>query len=394
MRCINVFFLLYLVDVGSAQTQLVPILAPMCGDDLAKLKTELKTEKYPEYLEREAAIGGAELIPILLGPSAPNQPSYTIPGAAQIALARLGDQTSLHQLDQEIQSRKTVIQGISKLAEVRSEASLTILMNYVLANKLNWRRLILMGDTGDDPIVHALKGIIAMANDPPYTQPLLTDPARLDAWETWWKTTKPPHVSLFSETMPDTKSRCLVRLGERGFREAPRELYLTLGRDSIPALRSLTHVGNPVLGDKESPTSPVGTVRGNAQVTLAKAGDREELLKIINELDSLNLKDAVEKLGYIADKDAFEALINALSLKTFLPNSDNSRVVIGPDGVTTYYRIYEGQSLGKEVLKALSLLAVDPPLPPDAPVTDANFETWRKWWQANREKDVLRKVQF
>jgi hypothetical protein len=395
VRWFNVFLLLYLLGVAAAQTQLVPIPPPMCGDDLAKLKTELKIEKYPEYLEREAAIGGEELIPILRGLSVPGQPEWTIPGAAQTALARLGDQTSLHQFEQEIQSGHTVILGMDKLAEVHNEASLTILMNYLIANKLNWRgRVIWMGDTGDDPMNHALKGIIAMVDDPPSAQSLFTDPAHLDPWETWWKTTKPPHVSLFSETMPDAKSRCLVRLGEWGFREAPRELYLSLGKDSIPALRSLTHVGNPVLGDKESPTSPVGTVRGNAQATLAKAGDREELLKIVNELDELNFKDAVEKLGYIANQDAFEALVNALSLKTFLPNSDNSRVVIAPDGVKTNYRIYEGQLLRKEVLKALSLLAVNPPLPQDAPSTDANLETWRRWWKTNREKDVLRKVPF
>jgi hypothetical protein len=167
-----------------------------------------------------------------------------------------------------------------------------------------------------------------------------------------------------------------------------------LGSPSVPVLHALTQVGNPALGDKEWPTSPIGTVRGNAQATLAKAGDDEEFLKIVNELDGLNYKDAVEKLGYVGSKEAFESLLNALSLKTFLPTVEQGRVIIGPDGVKTDYRTYEGQLLRKEVLKVLSLLAVNPPLPPDASVADANIQIWKTWWHTNQDKDSLRKVPF
>jgi hypothetical protein len=210
-----------------------------------------------------------------------------------------------------------------------------------------------------------------MVDDPPHIQGFFTDPDHLSKEDTWWKSTKPPWVTSVAESMPDPKSRCLERLGEWGFVEAPRELFLLLGKDSVPALQKLARVGNPRLGDKDWPTPPAGSVRGNAQTILAKPGDQEQFDRIVKELDeSAIYRDAIEKLHYVSSRESFEVLLHSLGLNTF-PKDRYS----APDKTLHYF----GEKLQKGLMTALSEMVVNPPLSPDAPATDANIQKWREW---------------
>jgi hypothetical protein len=53
---------------------------------------------------RSAAIGGQALIPALRRIAKPGMPPDTVPGAAQVSLAKLGDRASLDQIKQEFES--------------------------------------------------------------------------------------------------------------------------------------------------------------------------------------------------------------------------------------------------------------------------------------------------
>lgn len=383
----TIALLLLASTVAAGQLQWLSV--PSCGDDLAKLKNQLEKETNPTFVLRDAAIGEQGFVPTLKRLSRSGEsPESTVAGAAQLALARLGDQQALNELDHEIRSNNTgsVLLAIKTLSLVHSDAALKMLMQYLVTNKLNLRRVRIEGDAVEDPMIPVLKGLIANVEDPPYTQPFLTDPDHLNQWEKWWKETKPPRVVHVYEGMPDAKSECLARLGEWGFEDAPRKLFLDLGKKSIPALEKLADIGNPVAGDKEWPTSLLGSVRGNAQVILAKAGDRKEFEKIVKELDQPGVyQDAIRKFQYISTRDAFEVLLKSLTLNSFPKDR-----YYAPDG--TLHLV--GEKLQKDVLAALSEMVVSPPLPPDVAATDANMEKWREWWRVNKDEDVLKNVPF
>lgn len=351
---------------------------PACGDDLARLGNQLKTVTDPTYIFRAGAVGGEALVPILRTLSRPGEPSVSTPGAAQVALARLGDKHSLDELEKETRGKPTeVVQAIAKLSKVRSEASATILMLYVIRNRRNSKRAVELGDVGEDPILGALAGLIGMLTDPPYATPLY-DQSRLDVWEKWWSSKTRQKITSIAEGLPDERSRCLARLAEDGFADAVRELYLHAGQSSVPALETLINLGN---GGMSPPISMAGNI---ARAILTKAGDQLQFERIVRDLDGLaSYPGAIETLRYVANKQSFEALLHSLNLTNFPKNR-----YYAPDNTLRPV----GEKLQKEVMAALSQMVVDPPLAADAPVTDANIQTWQEWWQANQHKDVLRTV--
>jgi len=74
------------------------------------------------------------------------------------------------------------------------------------------------------------------------------------------------------------------------------------------------------IGDKSRPVSSFDTVRGKAQSALAKLGDARELEKILEELHSIEYRDAVKKLQYIGGQVAVAALSTRLKNMVFWIN--------------------------------------------------------------------------
>src|ERR1051325_2542271 len=137
--------------------QLKYIAYPACGDNPAGLLPILKSSAAndkPQLVLRTSAIGGESLIPVLKTLSKPRQPAITVAGAAQVALARLGDPQSLTEMREEIQGKTSImtIQGMQKLAMVRSDASLSIMMEYLIQNKVQAKRVLDEGDVIEDPL--------------------------------------------------------------------------------------------------------------------------------------------------------------------------------------------------------------------------------------------------
>jgi hypothetical protein len=377
---IGLFLSLFLPTTPALCAQVAWIPVPACGDDLTTLGDQLKIEKVPKYVLRAAAVGGSAFIPVLRTLSSPGEPNSTVPGAAQVALARLHDQQSFKELEEEINGKPgSAILAIGKLEGIRSDAAVSILMDYVIRNKQNPKRGLDHGDVVEDPMLKALAGLIGMLSAPPYSQPF-TDKAHLDGWEKWWKATRLPLLTPLYEGMPDEQSRCLARLTEWGFPDAVVALYLHSGQGSVAALQTLAR-----LGGGGPANSPFLFVSKAAQVTLAKAGDEEQFSEVVKELDDLGYEDAITKLRYIANGQAFDALLRSLNLVAF------PKYRYYAEDKTLHYT---GEQLQKSVMAALSEMVVNPPLPADAPANDANIKAWNSWWEANKARDVLRKVPF
>jgi hypothetical protein len=367
---------------NDAQVNVIPL--PVCGEDIPSLESRLKSTSSPEFVLRAAAVGGTALVPTLKSLARKGQPVYSVGGAAQVSLARLDDHDSLAELDQEFQANAKshnfeIFQTIQKLGAVRNDAALVVLMKYLVENERNIKRKFDSGDVVEDPIADVIRQVASMVEDPPFggTQP----PApyyesQLDGWRGWWERRKPPYIQALYWGLDDPKARCLVRLAQWGDGESVLELYQHSGKTSLPVVKHLAQ-----LGDKSWQTSPMGTVRGNAQTILAKEGDHDEFDKIARELDDLPYEDGVAKLRFIGGRQSFEVLLDALSLRAFM-RSERWKY---------YDRSYmkaDEQKLQKAVMATLSELVRNPPLPPEAVPSPENVSKWNDWWVKNKNDAV------
>lgn len=360
----------------SAQLRYVPL--PTCGDSTESLKQMLVSTKDPDVVTRIAAVAGESVSPELKTLSRPEQPSFTVSGAAQVALARLGDQASIEALKKELQSNAkthsvSIFETIVKLGEARNDATVSILAEYLIQNMHDSRRKFDYGDVGDDPIARAIQQLILMLDDPPFNG--IESPeyeSQLDVWKKWWENTKAPRVTPVYEGLSDPQSRCLARYAEWGYADEVYKLYTRLGKNSIPILRRLTKIG-----DKSWPTSRPNTVRGNAQIFLAKEGDQEQFKGIVRDLDDTLYPDAILKLRYIGGRESFEALLQALSLASFM-RSDYWKT-----RDENFIRTEE-RKMQKLVLTALPAMVRNPPLPATAEPVPENIQKWQEWWKKNK----------
>ncbi len=378
-RTVSLFMLAFALGKETcAQRQFIRL--PVCGDDPSVIKQQLKSTSFPQFVTRAAAVGGETLVPTLRELSKPGEPFFTVGGAVQVSLARLGDAQSLEEIKQEFQvSAKThkpeIFETIAKLGAVRNETSVTTLIGYLIQNRDNPKRKFDYGDTGDDPLARAIEQLTSMLEDPPFKGAYPPSPnyeLQLDEWQSWWQSTKPPHVTSIYMEVSDTKARCLARLAEWGDADSVFELYQYSGKSILPVLERFAR-----LGDKTWETSPTKTVRGNAQTILAKEGDRTQLEKIIRELDDLSYADGISKLQFIGGYQSFEALLSALSLRTFM-RSERWR---------HYDRAYmkdDERKLQTSLMAVLSSMVKNPPLPADAESTPENIRTWNEWWEKNK----------
>jgi hypothetical protein len=271
-------------------------------------------------------------------------------------------------------SKASAISAIKKLSMVRSEDSLSILMQYLNDHRNDATRIENLGDVTVDPLWDLVRGMIGMLENPPYSRGY-TSPEQLDGWQRWWKETKPPHITPISDGLTDSITVCYAKLAEWGYVDAVYQLHLRMGTQSIPLLRRLAR-----LGDKAFPVLGHQTVRGAAQTLLAREGDQEEFARIVKELDGPEYPDAIVKLQYIGGTGAFYALLGSLTLQAFMSHSDRDRRYIDA----------EGKKLRVAVMAALSNMVTNPPLPPEAPPTPENIQKWTTWWEANRVKNVLK----
>ena len=75
--------------------------------DLAKLAAGMEETKDPNVILRSTAIAGPAVISVLRRISKPGMPLDTVPGAAQVSLAKLDDEKAMAELNAELNGKNT-----------------------------------------------------------------------------------------------------------------------------------------------------------------------------------------------------------------------------------------------------------------------------------------------
>jgi hypothetical protein len=335
----------------------------------------MKRSSSPDVIYRACAIKGQELLPVLHEITQSGAYRFTAAGAAQACLARLGDSVALEQLKDELNGQKSNENAIYKLARVRTNASIGILMDYLIRYEHDSSRILDMGDVGYDPlnlIVIQMKQIVPKGPD---YNAATTYPMQLQKWREWWE--QRGNTELFPSVEKrfsgDRYRQCLARKVGWGFADALLDL------DNSDKEGALTGFFRDLAGPESAETPAFHTVRGNVQTILAKRGDKQEFEKIIAELNTTQYVDAIPKLLYIGNLKSVGALIESMDLVNFL--------AAGRKTLTKQTYDAEANRYLKFVFAALGAMVKTPPVMAQSPPTKESIERWKQWWKKpNRRK--------
>jgi len=323
---------------------------------------------------RSAAIGGKALIPALRRISRPGFSPEAVPGAAQVSLAKLGDSEALLQLRLELGGKvaKGPWWAPRKLSRVGNDAALALLMNYVKARAGDPSRIVVHSDYGEDPLLEVLAALshMELLLNPPSRSG--NDAARLRSWEKWWGDvrSKSNIYSVPSAEFQDERLQCLARKISWGFPKAILDLADSRDKRVIPLLTDLSFGG-----DKTEAVSSFDTVRGLAQTGLAMLGDQTQFHLIVHELDTLQFKDATDKLRVIGGKRAVAALLSAFDSPNFLADRPDYRAD----------KEHIGGVISDHDEAIASALVQMVAAPPDSTGEAASKDTWKSWWVRNKD---------
>jgi hypothetical protein len=140
---IVILSLLYLVPSLGAQhcSEESAIKARLDGQtpkEQADFIKELEAAKFFGGVMRWTAVAGSSVVPTLRVVSRPGLNFNSIPGEAQISLAKLGDETALKELDDELNHSPAGGYALEKLIRVGTDRAFSILMTFV-HNSPWWR---------------------------------------------------------------------------------------------------------------------------------------------------------------------------------------------------------------------------------------------------------------
>ncbi len=317
--------------------------------DIPQLTSQIETTHDPLVVRRAAAIAGQALLPALRKVSRPGMPSDTVPGAAQASLAKLGDEVAFVELDAELKGKiGSAIWAIHKLLIVNSPRSTSMIMSYLNAHP--------------GPITLGCE-IDACYDDVPVIYAELADglvnaPVRRTGkyrgdWRLWWKHENPIPFSI-SGDFQDPYEQCLGRKIEWNFDMAIVDLGATADQRAVPGIKKFGAIGyslNEYLGSRAQYPSYLWLRHDYVETALAELGDSKAFSIIAARPD-------IQKLQIIGGKRAVEALINS---KQF------NAVQAAP------------------LMKALSQMVQNPPLPTNAETSEHNLRAWKEWWAKNRD---------
>lgn len=331
----------------------------------------------PEIIYRSAAIGGQALIPALRRVSKPGMPPNTIPGAAQVSLAKLGDRASLNEIEQDLEFGRSEGYPAQKLGRVGSQEAVRVLLKYFFAHAADPSRYHDYGDYGVDDMMAVLEPLATFVRNPPtFGGPGGSASGDPKDWAAWWDHNRAnPLAFSISANLHDPFTQCLARKVEWGFPEAILDLGTSRDPQAIPALRALTQ-----LGDQRLRASSFRSIRGRAQAALAKLGDADEFNAIVGELESPSSDDAAFKLQYIGGKKAAEALLESLNGTSFLAGFPDWKF----DGAHAPGVI---QDHDEAIERALIKMVISPP---DTTGEQRNKNIWLSWWANNKNTAKFR----
>jgi hypothetical protein len=393
-----------LLIAGSLAAYAGPLFAQECGENdvnVAALLRQASSKCDSKLVYKVSAVAGEQAIPelrkLLAAGSGAGCSSPTQTAAEETALAKLGDADALRRLANPIDPRQ--------LAVVGDDRAIAILMAFLADHEFDKSRIRDAGDYKYDPLTDVIGSILDISSrrtipdlPPRWSGQTTSWDQYLEVWRKWWDGHKDRAVSSAPYmTVSDPNLKCLARKVDWGFADSVLDIADRFGKPGLEVLRNFPP---PTL------TEPWGTIPGNLDAALAKLGDREALVRIVEELQHGAHLDAVRKLIYIGGADSAEALVNSLGVPTKdLENAQTYR----DKCVNTYsgstwedkakqrefiqkycYGFYDKAMNDYQVaeqsrLRALAQMVKNPPLAADALPTPENVKKWKEWWARNRD---------
>ena len=317
---------------------------------------------------RAAAVGGKAMIPALRRIAKPGMDPRTIPGEAQVALAKLGDRAAFDEIVHELEWGEGNGSAAEKLGQVGSVEAVRVLLRFFYAHAADPDRFQSHGDYGFDSMRGVVEVLASFVRNPPSAAGMVSGDAK--DWAAWWDINKSnPLAFSFSGSLRNPFLQCLARKVDWGFPDAILDLGTAGNPEAIPALKTLTQ-----LGDQRVRTSSIETIRGRAQAALAKLGDGEEFQAIVRELESPGSVDAVRKMEYIGGRRAAGAMLESLNDAKFLDDYPDWKY----DGKNAPGIVFDHD---EAIENALIKMVVSPP---DTTGEQRNKGKWLAWWAQNR----------
>ena len=349
-------------------TVLITLSSPAqsCGDLPTTITSALRTTKDPEFVLRAAAVLQRTAIPDLKVIAKPRMPLVTVPGTAEVALAKLGEAGALASLKDELAAKDNQ-QAIEKLSRVGTAKAAAILLDYIAQNEPRAKSLVRdFGDYSYSPVDQAIQAVSRM---------MTTIPVKhyweASEWAAWWRTQ--PSLQMagpIDDGVAAPSARCYLRMADWGFPEAVLDAYSAGGGDTLPAMRTFS-----ARGEKSLSYGEFGTVKGNAQAVLAKAGDRQQFALIAQELSTTAYQDAIKKLVYVANGRAVGALV--MSLDEIESSALRSR--FQEEDFRSYVRDFRSA-----VLSALRKVVNERGAPTCVVPDSTCVEEWKRWWSSRK----------
>lgn len=317
---------------------------------------------------RAAAVGGKAIIPALRRIAKRGMDPGTVPGEAQVALAKLGDRAAFDEIAHELEWREGNGYAAQKLGQVASVEAVRVLLTYFFAHAADPDRFQSHGDYGSDSMVGVVEALASFVRNPPSLGGSVSGDAK--DWAAWWDHNKGnPLAFSFSGSLRNPFLQCLARKVDWGFPDAILDLGTAGNPEVMPALKNLTQ-----LGDQRVRVSGIETIRGRAQAALAKLGDGEEFQAIVRELESPGSLDGVLKMQYIGGRRAAEAMLESLKGAKFLDDFPDWKY----DGKNAPGILFDHD---EAIENALIKMVVSPP---DTTGEQRNKGKWLAWWAQNR----------
>jgi len=351
------------------------LLAQKCVNelgDVATVSAQLATTKQSAVVLDIAARYGDLVVPALRKLSRPERPIESPEGAAQAALAKLGDKAALQELREELEGTRVreKRQAIWKLGFAATPETASMLMSFILTD--NCKHCLSLGDTGEDPRVFVHEMLTRMLPNPPIERSTFTS-NDLAVWQMWWQGNK-GHLTMVEphRKLADPNLRCLAIRAEWHRVEAVALLAEAAGASVMPVLRDLVRLGY------KDELGTFNTVRGAARTALAMLGDRSEFDTIVQQLRSSDYVDALLKLRYIGTREAVEAITTNIGETAYITRNGK------PSDFEGQVRRHRN-----EFLTVLAQMVKDSPLKEKDSYSDQDVELWKSWWTKNRESAEL-----
>jgi hypothetical protein len=329
--------------------------------DLAKLAAGMEETKDPNVILRSAAVAGPAVISVLRRISRPGMPLDTVPGAAQVSLAKLDDEKAMAELNEELNGnnfyRGLLRVAIPKLLFVDNGKSIAMLLTFLNTHP----DPIIVGFDVDNPsdlrnlLIAGLADMVEYADDRAYGKHPRSRVELENSWKHGQATPVPLSLSIDSH---NPYLECLCRKIEFGFPMAMIDLAATGDPRVVPILLKLKTIGYRNEGYVGSRAPYVWVRHDYVETSLAKWGDAEEfaILEHALQVD----QTSILKLQVIGGKKAMAALLESNT---------------NPD-----YGMYN-----QALFKSLSEMVQDPPLPANADPTVESLRKWRDWWAKNKD---------